>query len=109
MARKKNKYVDPVLEAWIKKVNRRFKPERIILFGSRVSGDAWPHSDYDLVVVSEKFKGVHWFKRIDELFKLWTEPIEVDILPYTPEEFEEKSHHRGIVQAAAEDGAVIYP
>ena len=109
MARKKNKQVDKILENWIKKVTGKFKPDCIILFGSRARGDAWLQSDYDLIVVSNKFRGMDWLKRIDELFKLWIEPVEVDILPYTPEEFEEKSHHRGIVQEAAEDGSIIYP
>jgi predicted nucleotidyltransferase len=97
------------LKEWVGKVRKRYRPERIILFGSRASGEPWPHSDYDLVVVSDKFRGVHWWKRIDVLFKLWTASADVDILPYTPEEFEEKSRQRGIVEEAAETGIVIFP
>ena len=41
----------------------RFRPSRVLVFGSRARGDALRDSDLDLMVVSEAFAGVTWLER----------------------------------------------
>ena len=41
----------------------RFRPSRVLVFGSRARGDALRDSDLDLMVVSEAFVGVAWLER----------------------------------------------
>jgi len=43
-----------VIEKFKSLLEKRFKPHRIILFGSRAKGDAEEYSDMDLVVIVEK-------------------------------------------------------
>lgn len=48
------------------------------------------YSDYDLIIVSKKFENMHWHKRIEQIVKHWNLKEDIDVLPYTPEEFREK-------------------
>jgi len=45
------------IEEFLKRVRERFEPKLILLFGSRARGEELKKSDYDLIVVSEKFRG----------------------------------------------------
>lgn len=79
----------------------------MILFGSRSRDEHLKQSDYDLIIVSKKFKGVHFLERIYQLLELWDFDTDVDLLPYTPEEFEEKRRQIGIVKQAVEEGVEV--
>jgi len=82
---------------------------RIILFGFRARGDALKKSDIDLIVVSRKFGGMHFTDRAMCVLKiLWREgalpPVDVDLLCYTPEEFEERKREISVVSEALKYG-----
>ncbi|MHA1608287.1 MAG: nucleotidyltransferase domain-containing protein [Candidatus Freyarchaeota archaeon] len=95
------------LRVFLRRVKEAYNPERMILFGSRARGDHLKDSDYDLIIVSEKFRGVHFLERISRLLELLDEDVAVDLLPYTPEEFEKKRREIGIVRKAVEEGVEI--
>lgn len=92
------------IQKFIDAVQREFAPQEIILFGSRARGDHWKPSDYDFIVVSTKFSGVHWIDRMVAVQRLWDQPEDVDVLPYTPEEFEKKKNELGVVRVAVREG-----
>lgn len=49
---------DTVLERIIEycqRVSKEFKLEKVLLFGSRSRGDFYPHSDIDILLVSDDF------------------------------------------------------
>ena len=92
------------LNEFLKKLNEKFEPEVVILFGSRARGQEWKRSDYDFIIVSKSFKGMHWLDRISEVVKLWEPMIDIDVLPYTPEEFEEKKKNSSTVRTALREG-----
>ena len=92
------------LNDFLKKLNEKFQPEVVILFGSRARGQEWKRSDYDFIIVSKSFKGIHWLDRISEVVKLWEPMIDIDVLPYTPEEFEEKKKNSSTVRTALKEG-----
>jgi hypothetical protein len=83
-------------DIWIEKFRRetlpriveRFQPRKVILFGSRVSGDAGRDSDLDAVIVAESFLNVPRLKRMPLVMKEAPFVKHVDYLCYTPEEFE---------------------
>lgn len=77
----------------------------MILFGSRACGEHLTTSDVDLIVVSPDFAGIPFLKRIREVVALWGSDLEV--LPYTPEEFARKKGQIGIVAGAAAQGIEI--
>ena len=100
---------DPIREikGFLDKLNEKFSPELVILFGSRSRDDYLDHSDYDFIIVSDKFRGIHFLERIYELLVLWDFDEDVDFLPYTPEEFKRKKGQIGIVKHAVEEGISI--
>lgn len=79
------------------RVEQKFKPEKVILFGSRARGDHLKDSDYDIIVVSRLFQGYSFLDRLAMLYELWDGHLHLDILAYTPEEFEQKKAESGIV------------
>jgi predicted nucleotidyltransferase len=82
-------------------------PLRVIAFGSRVRGDALPMSDLDLILVSPWFASVPFLKRPVAILELLDFPAGLELLCYTPEEFEEKRQELGIVRVAVEQGMTL--
>jgi predicted nucleotidyltransferase len=85
---------------------RPFDPDKIILFGSSVRGHQDAFSDVDLIVVYSTQKA--FMSRLRDLYETWDIPKAVDILAYTPEEFQEMLKHSYFVQCAVNEGCVIY-
>ncbi len=67
---------------------KKYRPERVILFGSAISGELMPGSDIDLLVVKETKKNP-WI-RIKELDQFIEHKIPFDLLVYTPKEIEKR-------------------
>ena len=84
----------------------KFDPHRIILFGSHAAGTADAESDVDLIVVYETNK--RFLDRLRELYTAWNLPKGVDILAYTPQEYEELRSSRQFVRDAVAGGKVLY-
>ena len=64
----------------------KYKPEKILLFGSLATGLAGENSDIDLVIIKETKKRP--LERKKELMNLVQPPIATDFFIYTPKEFE---------------------
>jgi predicted nucleotidyltransferase len=92
---------------FIRSLTQQFAPEQIILFGSRARGDHWKPSDYDFIVISSKFVGIDWHDRMVQILKLWDRPEGLDVLPYTPQEFEDKKLNSSTVRSAVREGKLI--
>ena len=101
--------IEDRIALFTRKVGRRIRLDRIIAFGSRISGDALKDSDLDLIVVSDDFEGLKFFdrpERFDDLWD-WGDEISLELLCYTREEFERKANQIGIVATAVKDGRVF--
>ena len=65
--------------------------EKVYLFGSRARGDYRESSDMDIAIISEEFEGMkrreRYEKVIDSVREV-TGEIPVDVICYTPQEFE---------------------
>ncbi len=107
MATITNKQVKIWTERFRRNISKTYQPQKIILFGSRARGDHLVDSDVDVVIVSSKFVGVPWPRRIGNVAKLWPGLIEIEPLCYTPEEFNSKKKQIGIVQQAVKEGIEI--
>jgi len=92
---------------FLKRLSKRIHVERAILFGSRARGDALKDSDYDLVLVSSDFAGMHFLDRIALVLDFWDDDRDLQPLCYTPEEFEAKRQQIGIVRKAVEEGVEL--
>jgi predicted nucleotidyltransferase len=79
--------------------------EQVILFGSYAAGRRDLFTDLDLLVVmSSEQDFVH---RTAELYRQLAAGVDLDLLVYTPEEFE-RLRQRGFVRRALETGSVLY-
>lgn len=95
------------MRAFADALKQHFGAERVILFGSRARGDWLKESDYDFIVVSPQFEGVHFVRRPVELYRYWKGHPGVELLCYTPEEFERKRRQISIVREAVREGVEL--
>lgn len=94
------------LEADIIKTFISVNPKKIILFGSVARAEADSFSDIDIMVVYPTKK--RFMDRLEELYQNWNIRRAVDILAYTPEEYEILLKESDFVREAVEKGRVIY-
>lgn len=90
-----------------KKIRAAYKPEKIILFGSRARGDNLKTSDYDYVIVSKAFENTRFLDRIPPIYEYWDEPVDIEPICYTPAEFERKKKEHGTIRSALEEGVEL--
>ncbi|MGQ0560700.1 MAG: nucleotidyltransferase domain-containing protein [Gemmatimonadota bacterium] len=95
-------------EQYLPELVRRFQPDRVIAFGSRVRGEPLRHSDLDLLVVAQAFEKVRWLDRSVRVVEALGIPFGVDLLCYTPEEYESKMAELGIVRTATAEGRTLF-
>jgi len=70
-------------------VRTGIRPQRIILFGSLARGEGSPHSDIDLVVISDDFAGKsHWERILILSDAIYEQCAPIDAVALTPAEWE---------------------
>lgn len=106
MVQKQNRNLTAV-KAFKKKLQKKISIDRVIFFGSRTRNDYYENSDFDLVIVSDDFKGTPWYKRAASLYLMWEKDDPLELLCYTPEELERKKDRLGIVSEAVKTGVVV--
>ena len=94
-----------------KMVNRiieQFHPEKIIVFGSLVRGQARPDSDLDILVIMHVDGSCR--QKANEIDRaLADRTIPMDIIVVTPEQFDrQKNMMATIAHAAASEGRVMH-
>jgi predicted nucleotidyltransferase len=102
---------DPKLAQFIRDhlptLRARLGPLQVIAFGSRARGDALTTSDLDLIVVSPWFASMPFLRRAGAILELLDYPGGLELLCYTPEEFEQKRQEFGIVRVAVAEGIAL--
>jgi hypothetical protein len=84
-----------------------FEPAKLLVFGSRARGEGLATSDLDLMIVSDAFRNVPWLERPVRVLESLGLTFGVDLLCYTPDEYERKRQELGIFQTASETGLVL--
>ena len=95
------------MKEFVQRLKARFDIEKVLLFGSRVKGEALRNSDYDFIIVSKDFKGIFFTDRISMLYDLWELEAPLEALCYTPEEFKKKAREISIVREALKHGILL--
>ncbi len=80
--------------------------KKAILFGSLARGDVAEASDIDLILIKETTK--RFSDRLEEALLALDPRVGLDILVYTPAEFEALLESRPFIQDAVREGRVIY-
>ncbi|MBO8129265.1 MAG: nucleotidyltransferase domain-containing protein [Peptococcaceae bacterium] len=78
---------------------------KVWLFGSLARGDREP-GDIDMMAIWET--PLRFFDRIDAVYERVTPTVAVDLLIYTPAEFNELVTSRRFVQQAVKEGKLLY-
>jgi predicted nucleotidyltransferase len=86
------KITSVVIRAAVDRIVRALEPEKIFMFGSQARGEATDVSDLDLLVVMESDESK--LERGIKIRKLISpRAFGLDVLVYTPEEFEKAASH----------------
>lgn len=84
------------------------RPERVVLFGSRITGEAQEDSDLDVIIVSKMFERIPFIRRMAFMLKTVRFEKHIDFLCYAPAEFGRIQHTSAVLQDALQYGEVIY-
>ncbi len=100
-------HLETELARCVQLLRERYDPQRIVLFGSLVGDEVWPWSDIDLMIVKETDR--RFLDRTREVLELLRPSVGMDIIVYTPAEFEQLRKHRPFVREEIDaKGKVLY-
>ncbi len=97
--------MNPVVQEIISQL-KSYNAEKIILFGSYVSGNPTEDSDIDLLLIKETPDS--FLERQKKIRTLLDTTTAVDIFVFTPEEFEQARMTNLFVKEAVRTGKIIY-
>jgi uncharacterized protein len=96
------------IQTIIAQIIEKYKPEKIILFGSAINGELGSDSDVDLLII-KRDSPKYGADRIRELSKIIDRNIPVDFLVYRPEEFKKRLKMGDpFLKAILKEGKVLY-
>jgi len=96
------------IDRMVKRIVKKFRPQQVILFGSRARGEAGPDSDVDLLIVMD-FEGSAFEKRLDIRQAIGNVPFPLDVIVSRPEDFAWRKEVVGTIEwPAAREGKVLY-
>jgi len=89
-----------------KKIVDEFDPQKIILFGSCARQEERAYSDIDLIVVLETDKP--FVERITDFYRRLRPRFALDLLAYTPDEFDRLIEENSFIKYALKEGVILY-
>ena len=85
---------------------KKYKPQKIILFGSYAYGEPTQDSDVDLLVVADTDKKFH--ERVQEVRTLLPKDRPFDLIVLTPLEYQKSKASNALLLEIEAKGRVIY-
>jgi len=100
--------LNKTLEDAVRRIIRRFEPEKIVLFGSVADGVPGPDSDIDLLIIMQVENSTR--QKANEIDLLLSDrAIPMDFLVLTPEQYQQQRHIPGSIFREVESkGLVLY-
>ena len=95
------------VKRFVARVKKDYRIVKAIFFGSRTGKDWLRDSDVDVILVSPDFRGIFFTDRMSRMYAYWKSKYALEVLCYTPEEFEKKSKQISIVKEALRKGIEI--
>ncbi len=104
---KRKKLLEQELARYLRLLTEHGNPEKVILFGTLATGRINEWSDIDLVVVEQT--ELSFFERLRQIRKLLQPRVGIDVMVYTPEEFNQLSAERTFFRdEIVAKGKVVY-
>ena len=104
---KRKKLLELELARYIRLLTEPGNPEKVILFGTLATGGIHEWSDIDLVVVEQT--ELSFFQRLRRIRKLLQPRVGIDVMVYTPEEFNQLSAERAFFRdEIVAKGKIVY-
>ncbi len=104
---KRKKLLELELARYIRLLTEHGNPEKVILFGTLATGGIHEWSDIDLVVVEQT--ELSFFQRLRRIRKLLQPRVGIDVMVYTPEEFNQLSAERAFFRdEIVAKGKIVY-
>lgn len=105
--RKRYSVLHKELNRWLEILITSYQPLKVIIFGSIVTGEINEWSDIDLLIVKRTDKA--FLDRTKEVLLLLNPKVGVDILVYTPDEFNTlKKERRFFIDEIIKKGVTLY-
>jgi len=99
-----NRKVQDIVEQLV----RKYRPQKIILFGSAARGEYDMVNDLDFLIIKEDVPH-RGLDRLRELEQIIEKDIATDMIVYRPEEFEQRLRLGDpFIKAILEEGQVLY-
>ncbi|MDR3283163.1 MAG: nucleotidyltransferase domain-containing protein [Candidatus Methanoplasma sp.] len=96
------------IERVVRRIVEDFDPKLVLIFGSVAKGTDDGDSDLDLMVVMDSDQSFV-MRTADVRFSIGIVDFSIDLLVYTPEEFEERRGNKySVVYEALQTGVVAY-
>lgn len=103
----RKRLLDQELSRCLDVLIRKGNPEKVILFGTMAKGGVHEWSDIDLIVVEET--SLPFYKRIHKIRSLLRPQVAMDIIVYTPDEFENMRRKRAFIKdEVIDNGKLLY-
>lgn len=99
-----------IAKNYVKNLESRLKVKKALLFGSAARGEMTKNSDIDIIVISNDFKKMDLINRLVFLSRLRGREFldwPMDILGYTPKEFNKLSKISTMFSEAKKEGIKI--
>lgn len=103
----KGKWIKKFIKDAVPKIIEGLGSAKIIIFDSRIKGNAKDESDIDVIIISHYFKNIPFLKRMPKLLKLVRFDKHIDFLCYTEEEFEKVKRSSVVVSYALKEAIWI--
>lgn len=91
----------------LKDIRKLYSGSKIYLFGSHATGKASKYSDYDFIIVSEKFSKITFVNRGGTIWRNTRVGLAADFLCYTPKEFKRLSKSSVVLRDAMKHAIVL--
>src|SRR3989442_5637359 len=103
--------LEAIRSDWIKglisNLSDRISIQALYVFGSRASGEHLTWSDYDVCVVSQDFRPLRPWKRMELVLSCWEGERALEPVCLTPEEFERTNFT--LIRQIRQSGLLLYP
>lgn len=96
-----------IIQQLVDRIQEGYSPEKIILFGSYAYGEPRSFSDVDLAVIKDTKKSFH-DRNVEVRLLLRESKFPIDVVVFTPKEFEQKKTTNPFLADIATKGKLMY-